>query len=226
MFSTFDLPQARASIVTSMATLLATLTTRSAAWEVSQGCFSIANKLDSSSTATNLIPMPTTAELTKLREQALKGQTRVVGNSAGAEGRATTRLEFVAVDINGDGDTTDDNEGFMRVYQSLGDASGADYVSGLHLVTQWSMHDATTCGTYDVPGGTFTQATNLPGSRSTHDDQLAAAAGLSCYLPASPALGCPRRLMISKGCYRPVTRPYVTASITPIARVIAGRCSR
>ena len=136
-----------------------------------------------------VIPMPTTAELTKLRNQALKGQTRVVGNSTGAEGRATTRLEFVAVDINGDGDTTDDNEGFMRVYQSLGDASGADYVSGLHLVTQWSMHDATTCGTYDVPGGTFTQATNLPGARSTHDDQLAAAAGLRrCYLGGADSI--------------------------------------
>jgi len=136
-----------------------------------------------------VIPMPTTADLNDLRIQGITGQTRIVGNSTGSSGRATTRLEFIAVDINGDLDATDDNEGFMRVYQSLGSSAGADYVSGLHLVTQWSMHDATTCGLYNVPGGTFTQATNLPGARSTHDDQLAGGAGLRrCYLGGSDSI--------------------------------------
>ena len=32
-------------------------------------------------------------------------------------GEASLRIDFVAVDLNGDGDSTDVNEGFIRVYQ-------------------------------------------------------------------------------------------------------------
>ncbi len=137
----------------------------------------------------SVIPMPTTADLDKLRSQAQTGLTHVVGNSNGASGRTSTRLEFIAVDINGDGDNTDDDEGFMRVYQSLGGTLGADYVSGLLNVTKWSMHDARNCGLYDAPGGTFIQAVQLPGPWSTHDDQLAAGAGLRrCYLGGADSI--------------------------------------
>jgi Tfp pilus assembly protein PilX len=130
-----------------------------------------------------VIPMPTTADLNGLRTQAMAGQTRIVGNSDGSAGRATTRIEFVAIDINGDGENTDDNEGFMRVYQSLGGSRGANYVSGLLNVQQWAMWNSVTCGTYDVPGGTFTPAAALGGSNSTRANKLAAAAGRRrCYL--------------------------------------------
>ncbi|NNE35028.1 MAG: hypothetical protein HKN13_07330, partial [Rhodothermales bacterium] len=136
-----------------------------------------------------VIPMPSTADLNKLRTQALTGQTRIVGNSTGSSGRATTRLEFQPVDINGDGDTTDDNEGFMRVYQSLGSSSGANYVSGLHNVTQWTMYNSVTCGTYDVPGGTFTQAVNLGGSGGSRANKLASASGRRrCYLGGADSI--------------------------------------
>ncbi len=136
-----------------------------------------------------VIPMPTTAELDKLRARARAGSTHVVGNSSGASGRASTRLEFIAVDVNSDGDNTDEDEGFMRVYQSLGGSPGADYVSGLLRVTKWSMHDSRNCGLYDRPGGTFTQAARLPGARTTHDDQLAAGAGLRrCYLGGADSI--------------------------------------
>jgi len=64
------------------------------------------------------IPMPETADLVKLKAQAQAGGTHIVGDSDGAGGSATTRIEFVAIDLNGDGDETDDNEGFFRVYQS------------------------------------------------------------------------------------------------------------
>ncbi|GMV04549.1 MAG: hypothetical protein AMXMBFR53_08290 [Gemmatimonadota bacterium] len=72
------------------------------------------------------IGMPETAELSKLRTQAQQGNTAVVGNSNGDYGKATTRIEFMAIDLNGDGDTSDSNEGFFRVYQS----ANADYVTG------------------------------------------------------------------------------------------------
>ena len=38
--------------------------------------------------------------------------------TAGSGYQATTRIEFVSVDLNNDGDSTDPDEGFMRVFQS------------------------------------------------------------------------------------------------------------
>lgn len=63
------------------------------------------------------IPMPSTADLSKLQTQAALGSTAITGTNSGTAGQATTRIEFVALDLNGDGDSTDDNEGFMKVYQ-------------------------------------------------------------------------------------------------------------
>ncbi len=51
-----------------------------------------------------------------------------VGNTNGnSEGESSVRIEFVAVDVNGDGDSTDANEGFMRIYQ---DNARPWYVTG------------------------------------------------------------------------------------------------
>jgi hypothetical protein len=65
-----------------------------------------------------VIPMPTTADLTKLQAQAAIGGTSIVGDLLGNAGEATTRIEFLALDLNGDGDSTDANEGFMKVYRA------------------------------------------------------------------------------------------------------------
>ncbi|MFC1662456.1 hypothetical protein ACFL3S_13550 [Gemmatimonadota bacterium] len=67
---------------------------------------------------TTVIPMPETADLMKLQVQAQAGNTAFVGDTQGADGEATTRIEFIAVDLNQDGDETDEDEGFIRVYQS------------------------------------------------------------------------------------------------------------
>jgi len=64
-----------------------------------------------------IIPMPGTADLNKLKNQALTGSTAITGTMSGNAGQATTRIEFVALDLNLDGDSTDDDEGFMKVYQ-------------------------------------------------------------------------------------------------------------
>ena len=58
------------------------------------------------------IPMPTTADLTKLQTQGQAGNTAFVGNTSGGHGEGTTRIEFMALDLNNDGDSTDANEGF------------------------------------------------------------------------------------------------------------------
>jgi hypothetical protein len=64
-----------------------------------------------------IIPFPTTADLTKLKNQALAGGTAITSTTAGNEGQATTRIEFVALDLDADTDSTDSDEGFMKIYQ-------------------------------------------------------------------------------------------------------------
>lgn len=69
------------------------------------------------------IPMPKTADLTKLQIQGQAGLTAIVSTTAGADGQASTRIEFVAVDLNGDGLLNGSNEGFIKVYQALAPAN-------------------------------------------------------------------------------------------------------
>jgi hypothetical protein len=64
------------------------------------------------------IEMPKTADLGKVSAQAAAGGTLFAGDSKGGLGDATTRVEFVAIDLNADGDVTDSDEGFFKVYQS------------------------------------------------------------------------------------------------------------
>lgn len=131
------------------------------------------------------IDMPTTQDLNDLRTQATAGNTRIVGNTVGASGEVTTRLEFIAVDINGDGDTTDDNEGFMRVYQSL---NNPDYVSATDVDNSWNMRDSWTCGWYQ--GTNFVQTNGSGVTYWARDDSLAlvGASRRRCYLGGADSL--------------------------------------
>jgi hypothetical protein len=63
------------------------------------------------------IPFPKTADLNALQGYATQGNTAIVSTTKGTAGQATTRIEFVAVDLNGDGNSTGLDEGFMKVYQ-------------------------------------------------------------------------------------------------------------
>ena len=64
------------------------------------------------------IAMPTTAAFPALQARAAAASMSFASNLNGnSPGEASLRLEFVAVDLNNDGDSTDVNEGFVRVYQ-------------------------------------------------------------------------------------------------------------
>ncbi len=124
------------------------------------------------------IPMPTTADLFKLKGQATIGGTAIVSPTLGteADGQATTRIEFVALDLNGDGDSTDDGEGFMKVYQLtnpadlywvVGDAKTAQQQKG----DSTSVLTAPNCGLFTFGtgkktrcflGGTDSLSTSIP----------------------------------------------------------------
>lgn len=89
------------------------------------------------------IPMPTTADLFKLKGQATIGGTAIVSPTLGteADGQATTRIEFVSVALNGN-DSTQDGDGFMKVYQ-LTNPSDIWWVVGDAKTAQQAKGDST-----------------------------------------------------------------------------------
>lgn len=88
------------------------------------------------------IPFPQTADLSKLQSQATAGNMAFVSTTSGLAGQATTRIEFTARDLNGDGDSTDDNEGFIKVYQVTNAAN-----------VWWVMADTNSYGAASPNGG-------------------------------------------------------------------------
>jgi hypothetical protein len=165
---------------------------------------SVANGVFKQGYKTNVarIELPTPASLATLSGYAALGNMTVVGGAVGTTVyNPQTRIEFVPVDINGDGDFTDDNEGFIRVYQANNTTANA-----LNYVTarRWDAASATdpnanspNCG--DLTGGVFmtsAEHTNAtPGlHRHTTTSTLANqrlslnAATRHCYLGGDPRL--------------------------------------
>jgi hypothetical protein len=79
----------------------------------SNGTFSVPPKL-----SVPAVPLPTTQAFTALQTHAANAGMSFVGNVNGnGSGESSIRLEFIAIDLNADGDSTDINEGFVRIYQ-------------------------------------------------------------------------------------------------------------
>jgi hypothetical protein len=149
------------------------------------------------------IPMPTTADLAKLKTQAQMGNTAILGNTAGNMGQATTRIEFVALDLNTDGDSADENEGFMKVYQAPAAFAWfvvADTNQYAAAAPNGGVRNSPNCGHagYNVGGhhGTeFTSFFNHPVSWNSGADSKTNAATVTgagitrrCYLGGSDIL--------------------------------------
>jgi hypothetical protein len=66
----------------------------------------------------NPIQLPTVTTLSKLPGYASSGSLSFAPPSNGGASTVRMRAEFVAVDLNNDGDSTDVDEGFVRVYQA------------------------------------------------------------------------------------------------------------
>ena len=107
------------------------------------------------------INMPTPANLATLSGYAATGNLTVVGGAVGTTVyNPRTRIEFVAVDVNNDGDYTDEDEGFIRVYRGVDNAANTlSYVTA-RLWNTASANDpnvnSPNCG--DALGGTFVPA--------------------------------------------------------------------
>jgi hypothetical protein len=133
------------------------------------------------------IEMPDAEELDKLKEQAQKGNTAFTGTKTSTLGEATTRIEFVAEDLDGDGEISQ-WEGFIRVYQ-VSDPGDAEYVVAGYSDSD-GLEDSGNCG-HREDDGSFRTAAEHPydagsGGHEWHevDDEYDA----RCYLGGDPAL--------------------------------------
>lgn len=138
------------------------------------------------------IDMPATAELDKLRAQAQKGDTYFSGSTTGPGGQATTRIEFVALDLDGDGETTGENEGFIRVYQSSDTRWVTGEVPSDYGGSWWSpgngLRNSRNCGHFHTSTGDFVAAADHPASGP--DSWVAAVnnSGRRCFLGGADEL--------------------------------------
>ncbi|HEY2805722.1 MAG TPA: hypothetical protein VGI92_07690, partial [Gemmatimonadales bacterium] len=75
-----------------------------------------------------IIPMPTITQLNLLQNYANAGGMSYTEPAGGTLRRPRLRIQFVALDLDGDGKVTGPDEGFYRVYQDTG-VVNTDYVS-------------------------------------------------------------------------------------------------
>jgi hypothetical protein len=130
------------------------------------------------------IPFPQTADLSKLQTQAAAGNMSIVGDNNGTAGQATTRIEFVSIDLNGDGNFTDSNEGFIRVYQSTDPAwVVADRPSDFSTN---GLRNSINCG--HVDGTTFVTAKAHGTTGSDSWLNALESSSRRCYLGGAPEL--------------------------------------
>ena len=107
------------------------------------------------------IELPTNTKLAKLAGYATLGNMSYVAPSSGDESTVRMRIEFVAVDLNGDGDSTDVDEGFFKVYTTNGTA-GIPWLRG------------------DWPGGTSPSTSTVENCGDWHTIN-----GVSVFFPAA-----------------------------------------
>lgn len=141
------------------------------------------------------IPLPTLANLNSLRVQAQAGGTAFTATSIGSTGRARMRIEFIAIDMNADGDVTDANEGFIRVYYGNNNNSATDWVMGMRgissLDSNSGLRDSENCGHYHINGNFYDADWHGNSGSDAWDDALRdnhSTRYARCFLGGAPEL--------------------------------------
>ena len=102
--------------------------------------------------------MPSSAQLTRLRDRASPASLAFIAAAGGTEGQSTLRLHFVTRDVDGDGV----EEGFVRAYRS----PDAAWVSG-NIPSGGSLATTANCGHYEAANGPFSAVINDQSGHST-----------------------------------------------------------
>ena len=98
------------------------------------------------------IPLPTAAAFSRLATYASTGGTTFTTPAGGTSTQARLRIEFLALDLDGDGRVTGPEEGFFRVYVDSGVAH-ADYVTGTAAGRAYTSRN---CGDFHTVNGVTT----------------------------------------------------------------------
>lgn len=125
------------------------------------------------------IELPTTAELNKLKTYAQAGGTAFTAPSGGNSTEARMRIQFINIDLDGDGQANGPDEGFFRVYTS----NQADWLMALEPGLGWPSSE--NCGTRTVLSSrdTFLTPKGAPASyNSSQRRALVQQANSRCYL--------------------------------------------
>lgn len=137
--------------------------------------------LDDTLSAATPIAMPSTAQLTELKDRATPGYMAFTAALGGTASQSTMRIEFISRNVDGDAAM----EGFIRVY----DSSDAAWVSA-HLPSGFA-HDSIAfrntwnCGHYEIDG-TFV-ATPADATHSSYE-VLSDQPNARCFLGGDEAL--------------------------------------
>ena len=139
------------------------------------------------------IAMPTTADLNNLRVQAQAGNTHFVGDDTQGHGETTMRIEFVTVDMNLDGDVTDVNEGFIKVYRNTLNPSHVTAEEYGWGGTDEDIQYSRSCGLEASDGQFYTMAEYRAGLDPDSDDwgDAASDSDRRCYLGGDDRLNFP-----------------------------------
>ena len=105
-----------------------------------------------------IIPMPTPVQLASVLPIAQAANLNVTGDANLTRTDPDTRIEFIAIDLDADGDVSDANEGFFRVFKARAGANANIYDNNRAYVNArlWPNN-----GTVNY-GGTGTNAGNDP----------------------------------------------------------------
>jgi len=178
------------------------------------------------------IPLPTVADLSKLATYAAQGGMSFTAPTGGTNTQARLRIEFLALDLDGDGRATGPDEGFFRVYVDSGVAQ-ADYVTG---TAPSRANTSRNCGDFHTVNGVATfysaayhlnSANRIPGGSITHatDHGTAAAQSLQvtnsrCFLGGDDHLA----VVSGRNTFAPADSMgyWMRYTTTPGPTVIAG----
>lgn len=152
------------------------------------------------------IPMPDNTDLARLSALATAGHTNFTPPSTGLPADVEMRIEFVAIDLNADGDAIDDDEGFFRIYRANDPEWVASYRGGSGTSNTWIYNcgDVHTNGTetlfvsavnhtelYDngpAPWNGFDDLRHNTNNESTRRERAASQSTSRCFLGGDPRL--------------------------------------
>jgi hypothetical protein len=97
------------------------------------------------------ITLPSVSSLAKLSGYATVAGFNITPPSMGDESTVRTRLEFVALDMNADGDSTDADEGFFRVYTA--NTGEVDWLRSNWPGSGAAVTSVRNCGDWHTVGG-------------------------------------------------------------------------